>query len=135
MKSSWAEPVGAGLGGLSTSWRGWVLRPAGPALWGRGSAPHSLGADCALGGHADRQGRARAGLLWAKDQGPWLAQAPRHSSLPYWDSKEGAVELQQRVRKRATSARGGTYRDPALGRSYLALRPALNTEAIVRGGS
>lgn len=54
MTSIWAEPAWAGLGGLSASWRGWVLCPARPTLWGRGSAPPSLGADCALGGHADR---------------------------------------------------------------------------------
>lgn len=73
MTSSWDEPARAGLG---ASWKGWVLRPAGSAPWGRGAAPLALRADCALGGLADGQGRARARLLWAKDQGPWLGQAP-----------------------------------------------------------
>nr|XP_055237996.1 uncharacterized protein LOC129523497 [Gorilla gorilla gorilla] len=63
--SSRAEPAQAGPGVLGAGWRGW-------APLGRGSAPPALVADCALGGHADRRGRARARLLWAKDQGPCL---------------------------------------------------------------
>lgn len=65
-----AGQVLAGLGGLSASLGDWALRPAGSACWGRSSLPPAPGADCALAGHADQQGKAWAGLLWAKDQGP-----------------------------------------------------------------
>lgn len=63
MTSSRVELGLAGLKGRGASCRGWVLRPAGPTLWGRGSAPPSLGADCALRAPEDRPGRA--GLGWA----------------------------------------------------------------------
>lgn len=66
-----AGPARAGLG-LRASWGDGALCPAGSARWGRSSVPPALGADCALGGHADQQCKAWAGLLWAKDQGPWL---------------------------------------------------------------
>lgn len=55
--------------------------PGGPRcqLEGLGTAPcwpSALGAGFCSAlprrGHADRQGRARAGLFWAKDQGSWL---------------------------------------------------------------
>lgn len=80
MTSSRAKPAPACPGGLGASWRGWVLRPAGPALWGRGSAPPSLGA-------GTRTGRVGLG---PGSSGPRI-KAPMPSSLPDWDSEQGAV--------------------------------------------
>lgn len=51
-----------------------------------------------------------------------------HSSVPTPDSQEGAVEPHQGARNRTAPAGGGTNRVPALGRSYMALRPALKPE-------
>lgn len=49
MTSSRAEPAPACPGGLGANWRVWVLHPAVPALWGRGSAPPALGAGTRTG--------------------------------------------------------------------------------------
>lgn len=60
------------VGAFSASWKDWAPCSAGSARWGRRFVPPALGSDCALGGRVDQQGRARAEVLWAKDQGPPL---------------------------------------------------------------
>lgn len=65
----------AGPGRPGCQQEGLGFAPSRASALGAGCcSPHSL-CGLALGGHADRHSKARAGLLWAKDQGPWLGQA------------------------------------------------------------
>lgn len=109
MTSSRAEPAPACPGGLGASWRVWVLLPAGPGLWGRGSAPPSLRA-------GTRTGRVGLGPGFS---GPRI-KAPgwdRLSRLPVFPTGtlKRAQWCQQTARNGTTSAGGGIYRDPAQG--------------------